>query len=318
MEKQPILVIVGPTASGKTALAVELAKIYNGEVISADSMQIYKGMDIATAKPTVEEQQGIPHHLISFVEQDKAFSVADYVKIAKEKIYEVSKKEKLPIIAGGTGLYISSLIDNIKFEENISKSSIRDRLIQESQQFGNQAMLDKLMKVDEKTAKTLHANNITRIIRALEVYELTGIKLSEHKIMSRAEESPFNACILGLNYTDRNQLYNRIDKRVDVMVENGLIEEARDVHENNKLETAHQAIGFKELIPYFDGNASLTQCLDKIKQESRHYAKRQLTWFRREERINWIFLDENYEIQNILEKCKKIIANSNFLWYNNL
>ena len=313
MVKQPILVIVGPTASGKTALAVELAKTYNGEVISADSMQIYKGMDIATAKPTAFEQQGIVHHLISFVEQNNDFSVADYLKFANEKIDEISKKDKLPIIAGGTGLYISSLIDNIKFDENISKSSIRDRLIQESEQLGNQVMLDKLMAVDEETAKTLHSNNITRIIRALEVFELTGIKFSEHKIMSRAEESPYDACIIGLNYTDRKQLYERINKRVDIMVESGLIEEAHDVYENSKLRTAHQAIGYKELIPYFNGSTTLIQCLDKIKQESRHYAKRQLTWFRRDERINWILLDENSKIQNILEKCEKIIANSNFL-----
>ena len=318
MGKQPILVIVGPTASGKTALAVALAKTYNGEVISADSMQIYKGMDIATAKPTIEEQQGIPHHLISFVEQNNDFSVADYLKFANEKIHKISEKGKLPIIAGGTGLYISSLIDNIKFDEKISKSTIRDRLVKEAEQFGNQVMLDKLMLVDEETASTLHANNITRIIRALEVYELTGTKLSEHKIMSRLVESPYNTCIIGLNYGDRKQLYDRIDKRVDIMVEKGLVEEAREVYENSKLKTAHQAIGYKELIPYFNGEASLTQCLDKIKQESRHYAKRQLTWFRRDERINWIVLDENSEIQNILEKCKKIIANSNFLWYNNL
>ena len=313
MKKQPLLVIVGPTASGKTALAVELAKIYNGEVISADSMQIYKGMDIATAKPTIEEQKGIKHHLISFVEPEQEFSVADYLKLAKQKIKDVAAKGKLPIVAGGTGLYISSLIDNINFDDEFGKTNIREKLNNEAKELGNEAMLERLMQVDEKTAMTLHANNITRIIRALEIFELTGIKFSEYKINNKAEDSPYNACIIGLNFQERQQLYDRINLRVDIMVENGLVDEAKYVYENTNLKTAHQAIGYKELIPFFEGSASLTQCLDKIKQETRRYAKRQLTWFRRDERINWIILDESSKIENIIENSQKIIANLNFL-----
>jgi len=181
MEKKPLLVIVGPTASGKTALSIELAKKYNGEIISADSMQIYKDMDIATAKPTIDEMQGIPHHLISFLDSDKPFSVADYINLANQKIEDVLGRGKLPIVVGGTGLYISSLIDNIKFDDTCSNSQIRDRLYQEAKEHGNKHLLDKLYRIDSETASTLHENNLTRIIRAIEVFEVTGIKLSEIK-----------------------------------------------------------------------------------------------------------------------------------------
>ncbi|MCX7657747.1 MAG: tRNA (adenosine(37)-N6)-dimethylallyltransferase MiaA, partial [Oscillospiraceae bacterium] len=226
MSKIPILVIAGPTASGKTALAIELAILYDGEIISADSMQIYKGMDIATAKPTKEEMKGIPHHLMGFLDRDKDFSVADYLALAREKIAEISNKGKLPVIAGGTGLYISSLLDNVKFDQSPGKSEIREKLLKETQELGREAMLQRLFEVDEETAKTLHPNNINRIIRALEVYELTGIKMSEHKTMSRCEESPYNACVIGLNFAQRELLYDRINKRVDIMVQKGLLEEA--------------------------------------------------------------------------------------------
>lgn len=313
MKKQPLLVIVGPTASGKTALAVALAQKYGGEVISADSMQIYRGMDIATAKPTPEEMGGVPHHLLDFVERDRDFSVADYLKCAREKIAEVAGRGRLPIVAGGTGLYISSLVDNVLFSGETLPSSIRVRLTQEAQALGNEAMLHRLMQVDEETARTLHPNNIKRIIRALEVFEATGKKLSEYKDESRLEESPYNACMIGLNFQDRARLYDRINRRVDVMLERGLLEEARGVYADSGLKTAHQAIGFKEFIPYFEGEASLTECVEKLKQETRRYAKRQLTWFRRDERIHWLYPDENLSMENILQSCEKIIANTNFL-----
>lgn len=310
MSKIPILVIAGPTASGKTALAIELAILYNGEIISADSMQIYKGMDIATAKPTKEEMKGIPHHLMGFLDRDKDFSVADYLALAREKIAEISNKGKLPVIAGGTGLYISSLLDNVKFDQSPGKSEIREKLLKETEKFGREAMLQRLFEVDEETAKTLHPNNINRIIRALEVYELTGIKMSEHKVMSRCEESPYNACVIGLNFAQRELLYDRINKRVDIMVQKGLVEEAFEIYKHGGLKTAHQAIGYKELIPYFKGEEPLEACIEKIKQETRRYAKRQLTWFRRDERINWIIMDENTIFENIIDNSKKIIANS--------
>lgn len=311
MKKQPILVIVGPTASGKTSLAIELAKIYNGEVISADSMQIYRGMDIATAKPTTHEMQGIPHHLISILDSEKSFSVADYVNLAKVKIDEVACRGKLPIIAGGTGLYISSLIDNIMFDDTSSNSAIRERLFNEAKAFGNKFLLDKLILVDPETASTLHENNLNRIVRALEMYEETGIRLSEHKVNSRLEESPYNSCVIGINYEDREKLYDRINRRVDIMVENGLVEEAREIFENFRLKTAHQAIGYKELIPYFEGNATFENCIETIKQQTRRYAKRQLTWFRRDSRINWIIINNftNNNLEKIINSAKKIIEN---------
>lgn len=311
MNKQPILVIVGPTASGKTALSIELAKLYNGEIISADSMQIYKGMDIATAKPTIEEMQGIPHHLISEIDSDCSFSVADYVSLAKKKIDEVASRGKLPIIVGGTGLYISSLVENIKFDDTCSNTDIREKLFDEAKKCGNKYLLDKLSEIDPETALTLHENNLNRIVRAIEVFKITGVKLSEHKINSRTDESPYNACLIGINFADRQMLYDRINHRVDLMVENGLVNEARDVYENCHLRTAHQAIGYKELIPYFEGRDTLENCIEILKQQTRRYAKRQLTWFRRNEQINWIIINNltDYNIEKIINSAKIIIEN---------
>lgn len=308
MSKIPVIAVVGPTASGKTALAVEIAKLYDGEVVSADSMQIYKGLSIATAKPTAEEMQGIPHHLIDFLEPNEDFSVADYVKAAGEIIRDIHERGKMPIVCGGTGLYVSSLLDNVKFDDTGSDENIRKRLEQEAKEFGSHHLWEKLYKIDPETAEKVHENNLSRVIRGLEVYELTGVKLSQHKINSRLEETPYDAKIFGLTAEDRQFIYDRINKRVDIMVENGLLEECRQVYENYHLSTAHQAIGYKELIPYFEKQASLEECLDKIKQESRHYAKRQLTWFRRVKGINWIEIDKCESLKKILEKIQNIIA----------
>ncbi len=315
-KKQPVIVVAGPTASGKTSLGIQLAKLYDGEVISADSMQIYKGLDITTAKPTKEEMCGVPHHLISVINQEDSFSVADYVKLAREKISEISSRNKLPIIVGGTGLYISSLIDNISFDNVITDDSVRQKLIEESKRIGNEAMLEKLRQIDPETAEALHPNNITRIIRAIEVYEVSGIKFSENKVLSRIEESPYSACMIGLSFEDRQKLYDRINMRVDIMMKNGMLEETREVYDSKHLKTAHQAIGYKELVPYFEGCTTLEECIDKIKQESRRYAKRQLTWFRRDKRINWILLDRFNKNEEINAECKKIVAKSEIICYN--
>lgn len=314
MDKIPLLVIVGPTASGKTALSIELAKKFNGEIISADSMQIYKGMDIATAKPTAEEMQGIVHHLISYIEPDASFSVADYVKAAKSIISDVHSRGKLPILVGGTGLYINSLVDNITFDNTSSDEKIRQRLRDEANQYGNSYLLEKLEKVDPESAKPLHENNQTRIIRALEYYELTGEKLSVQNIRSREQESPYKPCFIGLDYKDREMLYNRINKRVDIMIDNGLVEEVRNVFNDKKLATACQAIGYKELLPYFKDEATLSECVDFLKQSSRRYAKRQLTWFRRNKRINWIIIDtEKPLLKEICKKAQTVIENFSIL-----
>lgn len=316
MNKIPVLVVCGPTASGKTAVSVELAKIYNAEIISADSMQIYKGLQIATAKPTVNEMEGIVHHLVDVFDLDMDFSVADYVKQASEIIRRVYLSGKLPIICGGTGLYISSLIENVKFDDTGNDQSIRQRLSQEAEEKGNHFLWEKLCEVDPETALKVHENNLPRVIRALEVYELTGVTLSQHKINSRKEESPYDTCIIGLTCEDRDKLYDRINKRVDEMMQNGLVDECRRVYEKGEIKTACQAIGFKELIPYFKGVCSVEECIDKIKLETRHYAKRQLTWFRRMSGIRWVYVDKYDSFEKIIKNIENIVAKSKIMCYN--
>lgn len=307
--KSRVLAVAGPTASGKTWLGVELAKKYGGEVISADSMQIYKGMDIASAKPTEDEMQGIPHHLIDFLDRDIVFSAADYVRFAREKIDEVLSRGKLPVIVGGTGLYIDSLLENVKFSEGGSDEAYRETLYAFAAQEGNEALHRRLEEVDPEAAKSIHPNNTVRVVRALEVYHVTGRKFSELKKESRTEESPYDSLIIGLNYHDRQKLYDRINLRVDEMAERGLVEEARELYDHGGMKTAANAIGFKEFIPFFQGVETLEACIDKIKQETRRYAKRQLTWFRKNPSIQWIFLDEFNKKNEILEKSEKCIAN---------
>lgn len=314
--KIPLLVIAGPTASGKTALSVELAKLYGGEIVSADSMQIYKGLNIATAKPTAEEMQGIPHHLIDFLEPDKPFSVADYVSLAGEKIRDIHSRGKLPIVCGGTGLYVSSLVDNVIFDDTGSDPKIREKLVRQAQEEGNHVLWLKLKEIDPLTAEKVHENNLPRVIRGIEVFEITGIPLSQHKVNSRRVESPYNACIIGLTASDRQYLYGRINKRVDIMADNGMVEECRQVWEKGGLATACQAIGYKELIPYFENAAPLEYCLDKIKQETRHYAKRQLTWFRRVDNISWIEIDKFDDLKKIIENVENTVAKSKIMCYN--
>ena len=307
--KPRVLAVAGPTASGKTWLGVELAKKYGGEVISADSMQIYKGMDIASAKPTEDEMQGIPHHLIDFLDRDIVFSAADYVRLAREKIDEVLSRGKLPVIVGGTGLYIDSLLENVKFSEGGSDEVYRETLYAFAAQEGNEALHRRLEEVDPEAAESIHPNNTVRVVRALEVYHVTGRKFSELKKESRTEESPYDSLIIGLNYHDRQKLYDRINLRVDEMAERGLVEEARELYDHGGMKTAANAIGFKEFIPFFQGVETLEACIDKIKQETRRYAKRQLTWFRKNPSIQWIFLDEFNKKNEILEKSEKCIAN---------
>ena len=307
--KPRVLAVAGPTASGKTWLGVQLAKIYGGEVISADSMQIYKGMDIASAKPTKEEMQGIPHHLIDFLDRDISFSAADYVRLAKEKIAEVLSRGKLPIIVGGTGLYIDSLLENVKFSDGGSDEKYRKELYDFAGKEGNEALYARLLEADPEAAETIHPNNLVRVVRALEVIHVTGRKFSELKKESRLVESPYDSLIIGLNFENRQNLYDRIDLRVDEMMENGLLEEAEELWRQGSMKTAANAIGFKEFIPFFENQMSVEACIDKIKQETRRYAKRQLTWFRKNQRIQWIILGEFDKKNEILEKSKKCIAN---------
>ncbi len=307
--KKKVIAVVGPTASGKTDIGIMLAREFNGEVVSADSMQIYKGMDIATAKPTKEEMQGIPHHLIDFLERDVSFSVADYVKLANKTTDDIISRGKLPVIVGGTGLYIDSLLENIKFSETKKDDEYCRSLEKIAEINGNQALHRMLSDIDPESALNIHPNNLVRVIRALEVYHTTGRTLSELRAESRLEESPYDSLIIGLNYSDRNILYDRINRRVDIMIQNGLVEESYNLYlECGKLKTASNAIGYKELVPYFENISLLDECIDKIKKETRHYAKRQLTWFRRNEKINWFMLDKYGEKGKISQICRKAIA----------
>ncbi len=302
-----IIVVCGATASGKTALAVELAKIYGGEIISADSMQIYTDMDIASAKATPEEQQGIPHHLLGFLKPSESFSVADYVRLANECARDILSRGKTPIICGGTGLYISSFVDNITFDDSRCDYEFREEMERFARENGNGALLEKLREVDPETAETLHENNVGRIIRALEVYKTTGHTISYAKKMSRANPSPYDFIMLTIEYADRSVLYKRIDRRVDAMMERGLLEEARSCFGQPNRPTAAQAIGCKELYPYFRGEKSLDDCVEELKLRTRQYAKRQLTWFRRDKRIRSVVVDEGDTLESIVDKAKEII-----------
>ncbi|MBQ4644860.1 MAG: tRNA (adenosine(37)-N6)-dimethylallyltransferase MiaA [Clostridia bacterium] len=292
MKKIPVIAVVGPTASGKTSLSIEIAKHFGGQVVSADSMQIYEKMNIATAKPTQEEMQGIPHHLIGFQPISQKFSVAEYVNLANSCIEKIHNEGGIPVVAGGTGLYIDSLLQNIQFSKEESNEDIRKELTELFDEKGAEYMLGLLSEIDPETAERLHLKDKSRIIRALEIYKLTGKTLTEQKILSREEESPFDVLYIGINYRDRNVLYDRINLRVDIMLENGLLEEAKDFYDTSSDTTACQAIGYKELAPYFKGEKELPECVEKLKQETRHYAKRQLTWFRKNENINWIYPDD--------------------------
>lgn len=316
MKKIPVLAIVGPTASGKTGLGVELAKLYHGEVVSADSMQIYTGLDIATAKPTPEEMCGVPHHLIGCVPMDASFSVADYMALAKPLLEQIYDRKRLPILVGGTGLYVSSLLSNVQLSPARQDAALRQELFAFAEVHGNEALHGRLAEIDPQAASEMHPNNLVRVVRALEVCLTSGKTFTQYKAESHRVPSPYHALQIGLTYADRQLLYDRINRRVDEMAANGLVEEARAVYENAALRTAYHAIGYKELIPYFEQKMTLTECLDKIKQETRRYAKRQLTWFRKNGEIQWIILDRCDRKKEILEKCQKMIAKSGIMCYN--
>ena len=307
MNKIPVVAVVGPTASGKTSLSIEIAKRFSGQVVSADSMQIYEKMNIATAKPTVEEMQGITHHLIGFQPIDKKFSVADYVKAAKECIEKICAEDDIPVVAGGTGLYVDSLLQNIQFSEEESNTEIRKELTKMFDEKGAEYMLGWLNEIDHKTAERLHLKDKSRIIRALEIYKSTGKTMSEQKVLSKSVETPYKPLYIGINYRDRNILYDRINRRVDIMVENGLLEEAKEFYNIPSDKTACQAIGYKELAPYFNDEKSLEECLESLKIETRHYAKRQLTWFRKNENINWIYPDDYDNAEDMYNNVFSIV-----------
>ncbi len=286
MKKTKIICVVGATASGKTDLAVKLAKAVDGEIISADSMQVYKNMPIATAVATKEEQDGVVHHLVEFLDADQTFSVADFVERAKVLIDEITARGRVPIVAGGTGFFVDSLVKNISFSEVGSNAEIRNELAEKS----NEELYERLLKLDANAAEDIHPNNRKRVIRALELC-MSGTSKTEQNENSMLIDSPYDALYIGIGYKDRQKLYDRINKRVDLMLEAGLENEARQMLGKQGL-TARQAIGHKELQPYIDGKITLDEATENLKRETRRYAKRQLTWFRRNENINWLYADE--------------------------
>lgn len=309
----PVIAIVGPTASGKTKLSIDIAKRFNAEIVSCDSMQVYEGMDIATAKPTIEEMQGVKHHLISSVSRDINFSVAQYKELANKAIEDIISRGKNVVIVGGTGLYCQALLENVEFFDVDANSEIRAKLENRAKEEGSQSLLDELMKIDENTAKNLHPNNLNRIIRALEVYYVSGKTMTQQVESSRVEPTPYKSCVIGLNYRDRQTLYDRINLRVDLMIEQGLLEETQQYLDQEHNSTANKAIGCKEMAKYLLGQSSLEQAKEKLKMETRRYAKRQLTWFRRKEYVNWIYVDEQSSYEDVLKTAVDIINNSKVL-----
>ncbi|CDZ24705.1 tRNA dimethylallyltransferase [[Clostridium] cellulosi] len=309
----PLVAVVGPTASGKTKLAIDIALKYGGEVVSADSMQIYKGMDIGTAKPDKAEMRGVPHHLIDFLDVGTDYSVAQFVKDAHAAIQDIHSRGKLPVVAGGTGLYIDSLLNNIKFDETVRDDKLRADLEKLAAEKGGEALLKMLESFDPETASTLHPNNIKRIIRAIEVYKTTGKTMTEMRKRSRQSPQIYKTCFIGLNFKDRAELYRRVEMRVDLMMERGLEKEVRTLLENgaDMDSTAMQAIGYKEIAEAISKGESMAEAAEKIKLATRHYAKRQLTWFRRNKQINWIEASEPYE--KICQAAFEIIDKSGIL-----
>lgn len=291
-KKIPVIAVIGPTASGKTGLAVKIAQKFNGEVISADSMQIYSELEIGTAKPTEKEMCGIKHHLVGHKSIDNEYSVAEYVDDAKAAIKDVISRGKLPVLCGGTGLYVDSLLSGTEFAEIKSDPEIRTELFDFIEINGKEALFEELMKIDPETAMKTHANNVSRVVRAMEVYRITGKKMSEHQKDSHPNPSEYEVCYIGTNFSDREKLYSRIEKRIDEMLEEGVEKEARFLFEHDGTCTAAQAIGYKEFYPYFRGEMSMEEAISVLKKETRHYAKRQLTWFRRNQNINWLCWDD--------------------------
>ena len=289
LSKPRVVAVGGPTASGKTALSVALARAFDGEIINADSMQIYKNLDVGTAKPSAEERQGIPHYLLDFLSPETPYSVADFTAAADPLIRDITARGRLPLVVGGTGLYITSLLSGMAFAPEKTDPAIRARLQARADTEGGAALYAELQRIDPDYAAQVHPNNLPRVIRALELFEATGRRMSDQRREARPAEAPYHALCLCLTCRDRAVLYSRIDRRVDKMVENGVLDEARQVYDHrDAYRTAAQAIGYKEFFPYFEGTAPLEACTDKLKQASRNYAKRQLTWFRHMDGVVWL------------------------------
>ncbi|MBM6899996.1 tRNA (adenosine(37)-N6)-dimethylallyltransferase MiaA [Gemmiger formicilis] len=305
-ERPRVVAIGGPTATGKTALSVAMARRFNGEIINADSMQIYRELSVGTAKVMPEEQQGVPHHLLDFLPPECTYSVADFTASASNVISEITARGHLPFVVGGTGLYITSLLNGVSFAPEKNDPQVRRKLQQEAAEQGPEVLYQRLKTLDPVYAAKVHPHNLPRVIRALELYEITGRKMSEQQQNSRPSTPPYRSLCLCLGYRDRSVLYRRIDQRVDQMLEKGILAEAELVWKNReRYRTAAQAIGYKEFFPYLEGKQTLPECINSLKQATRNYAKRQLTWFRHQGEVVWLYVDE----ENPAVQAEKLIEN---------
>lgn len=297
-----IIVIVGPTAVGKTYVSIELAKKLGTEIISADSMQIYKGMDVGTAKIKTEEMQGIKHHMIDLIYPDENYSVSDFKREAEKNIDEMISRGKVPVIVGGSGLYVNSLIYNLDFSNAKSNEKLRDYYTYYHKEHGEDALYEKLKKIDPESAEKIHKNNVKRVIRALEVYDLTGRKFSETNTDIRKKSSKYDFILIGLSM-DRKILYERINQRVDKMINEGLVEEVKSLLDKGfeKNLISMQAIGYKEIIEFLEGNITFEEAVNILKQNTRHFAKRQFTWFLKDENVKWFDIEDVNKIDASLE-----------------
>ena len=304
--KRPLVILTGPTAVGKTALSIALAKAIGGEIISADSMQVYRHTDIGSAKITPEEMEGIPHYLIDVLEPDQEFNVVVFQELAKQAAAEIYSRGHIPIVAGGTGFYIQALVYDIDFTENDEDTAFRRTLEEQAKREGAEALYERLRAVDPESCESIHAHNIKRVIRAIEFYEKTGKKISEHNREQRQNDSPYNFAYFVLN-DDRERIYERINVRVDLMMAQGLVEEVRALRESGcrKEMVSMQGLGYKELLSYLEGETSMEEAVYLIKRDTRHFAKRQLTWFRREKEVIWVdktvFDHDSQKILNFMQ-----------------
>ncbi len=315
MQKKPLVVLTGPTAVGKTKASIDLAKAVGGEIISADSMQVYRYMDIGSAKIRKEEMCGIPHHLIDVLEPREEFHVVKFQKLAKEVMEGIYSRGHLPIIVGGTGFYIQALLYDIDFTESTQDDALRKKLSVYAKEEGAEALHEKLRLVDPKAAEEIHANNVKRVIRALEFYAQTGERISEHNETERQKESPYQFAYFVLN-DNRERLYERINRRVDQMLDDGLVEEVRFLKERGYTKdlVSMQGLGYKEILEYLDGDCTLEEAVYKIKRDTRHFAKRQITWFKREREVIWVEKEAyHYEEQLMLDYMLDVLRKRQIL-----
>lgn len=308
-----VAAVVGPTASGKTSLGIGLAKAFDGEIVSCDSMQIYQGLEIGTAKPSRAEQAEVPHHMIGTVPVTQSFSLSDYIDCAEKVIAGIAGRNKLPVLVGGTGLYARSLLQGSDFSEESRNDSLRIQLWEQAEQYGVLPLYEKLRAVDPVSAEKIHPNNVKRLVRALEYHEVTGKPISQQETKTQEREDRYRYSMICLDFRDRQTLYRRIHMRVDRMLEQGLLLEAETFFNQTKqsavLPTAAQAIGYKELFPYFKGEVSLGVAVENLKQATRNYAKRQGTWFRREKNAAFLFVDDYQDEKALLQAAKALIQN---------